>query len=90
VRCSTIELGGASESELPVGAGRVRGLHLHKLMEDVLTDELPEEFSNLAARAGTLMAELSIDAESSARLPDPDEIASMALRTPFDSRHRGA
>jgi CRISPR-associated exonuclease Cas4 len=76
-----IELGDAPETELPVGAGRVRGLILHKLMEEVLAGELPEDASAFAARAQVLMAELVIDAENGAPLPDPDEIAVTALRT---------
>jgi ATP-dependent exoDNAse (exonuclease V) beta subunit len=76
-----IELSDASETELPVGAGRVRGLVLHKLMEEVLTGELPEDASAFAARARMLMAELVIDADNSAPLPDPDEIAATTLRT---------
>jgi ATP-dependent exoDNAse (exonuclease V) beta subunit len=75
-----IELGDAPESELPVGPGRVRGLILHKLMEEVLTGELPEDASAFATRARVLMNELVIDAENSAQLPDP-EIAATAVRT---------
>lgn len=78
---SAIELGDAPETELPVGAGRVRGLILHKLMEEVLTGELPEGVSNFAARARMLITELVIDAENSAPLPDSDEIAATAMRT---------
>jgi CRISPR-associated exonuclease Cas4 len=76
-----IELGDAPETELPVGAGRVRGLVLHKLIEEMLTGELPEDPSAFAARARVLMNELVIDADDGAQLPDPDEIAATALRT---------
>lgn len=76
-----IELSDAPETELPIGAGRVRGLLLHKLMEEVLTGELPEDASAFAARARVLMNELVIDAEDGAQLPDPDEIGATALRT---------
>jgi CRISPR-associated exonuclease Cas4 len=76
-----IELSDVPESELPIGAGRVRGLILHKLMEEVLTGELPEEVPAFAARARVLMAELVIDAESGAPLPDSDEIAATMART---------
>jgi ATP-dependent exoDNAse (exonuclease V) beta subunit len=76
-----IELGDSPESESPVGAGRVRGLLLHKLMEEVLTGELPEDPSGFAARARVLMTELAIDAENDAYLPDPHEIAATTLRT---------
>ena len=76
-----IELGDAPETELPVGAGRVRGLILHKLMEEVLTGELAEGISAFAARARVLMNELVIDSENGTPLPDPDEIATTAVRT---------
>ena len=76
-----IELGDAPETELPVGSGRVRGLILHKLMEEVLTGELPEGISAFASRARVLMNELAIDSENGTPLPDPDEIAMTAVRT---------
>jgi len=76
-----IEVGDAPETELPVGAGRARGLLLHKLMEEVLTGELLEDALAFAARARVLMAELVIDAENGAQLPDRNEIAVTALRT---------
>ena len=69
------------ESELPVGAGRVRGLLLHKLIEEVLTGELREDVSALAARGRVLMDELTIDAEHGAHLPDAEEIAATTWRT---------
>src|SRR5262249_30169196 len=76
-----IELGDVPEAELPIGAGRVRGLVLHKLMEEVLTGELPEDASAFAARARELMAVLTIAAEDGAKLPDPDEMAKTAAAT---------
>lgn len=76
-----VELSDAPESELQVGGGRIRGLVLHKLMEEVLTGELPDNASTFAARARVLMSELAIDAETAAHLPDPNEIATTAFRT---------
>ncbi|MCP3468192.1 exodeoxyribonuclease V subunit beta [Bradyrhizobium sp. CCGUVB23] len=76
-----IELGEAPETELPIGAGRVRGLVLHKLMEEILTGELVEDASDVAARARVLVTQLVIDTEDGAQLPDPDEIATTVLRT---------
>jgi CRISPR-associated exonuclease Cas4 len=64
-----MEPGEAPETELPVGAGRVRGLILHKLMEEMLTGELAEEMPVVAARARVLMTQLIIDADNGAKLP---------------------
>jgi hypothetical protein len=41
----TLDADGAPEADLLVDAGRVRGLLLHKLMEEVLTGELVERWS---------------------------------------------
>ncbi|WP_352784994.1 3'-5' exonuclease [Mesorhizobium sp. M0244] len=76
-----IDSGEAPETELPIGAGRVRGLVLHKVMEEVLTGELGEDLAGFADRARELIAELVIDREDEAGLPEPDEIASTAWRT---------
>lgn len=40
------------EALVTVGAGRVRGLVLHKLMEEVLTGELADDVQTLVRRAG--------------------------------------
>ena len=76
-----VELGDVPETELPVGAGRVRGLILHKLLEEVLTGELSVDVPVLAARSRELMGELVIDDENSTPIPDPDEIAATTART---------
>jgi ATP-dependent exoDNAse (exonuclease V) beta subunit len=76
-----IDSGDAPEMELPIGAGRVRGLVLHKLMEEVLTGELGEDRVGLADRARELIAELVVDREDEGGLPDAEEIASTASRT---------
>jgi hypothetical protein len=76
-----IDPGDAPETELPVGAGRVRGLLLHKLMEEVLTGELSENLAALGARARTLIGDLAIDNEDGAPPPEADEIAATAWRT---------
>jgi len=73
--------GDAPESELPVGAGRVRGLLLHKLMEEVLTGELREDVSVFVARSRALMDELAIDSVDPANLPNSEEVAATAWRT---------
>jgi ATP-dependent exoDNAse (exonuclease V) beta subunit len=69
------------ETELPVGAGRLRGLLLHKLMEEVLTGELREDLAALAQRARRLIDELSVDFSDGAVLPDTGEIAETVCRT---------
>jgi hypothetical protein len=77
----TLDAGDAPEVDLPVGAGRVRGLLLHKLMEEVLTGELVEEVERFAGRARELLAELVLDPDDDDMLPDADEIAATAWRT---------
>lgn len=81
VEAITLDAGDAPEVDLPVGAGRVRGLLLHKLMEEVLTGELVEEVGRFARRTRELLAELVLDPDDSEALPDADEIAATAWRT---------
>jgi ATP-dependent exoDNAse (exonuclease V) beta subunit len=77
-----LDAGDALNIELPVGAGRVRGLLLHKLLEEVLTGELVEEVGRFANRARELVAELVLDPDDHGDgLPDADEIATIAWRT---------
>lgn len=63
-----------------VGAGAVRGLILHKLMEELLNGEVPEQIESVEARAEVLLSQLigSVDGERS--LPSPAEMAETALR----------
>jgi ATP-dependent exoDNAse (exonuclease V) beta subunit len=75
------ELGDAPEVDAPVGAGRVRGLLLHKLMEEVLTGELDEDIGSFADRARALLAELIIDPAECGSLPDCGEVAATVWRT---------
>jgi len=69
----------APEVEIPAGGGRVRGLLLHKLMEQVLTGELREQAEAFRARARKLLAQLGL--ENTADSPDADEIGATAWRT---------
>lgn len=64
----------------PQAAGRVRGLLLHKLMEEILTEELQEDRAVVACRAGKLLEELVIDDAHGPR-PDASEVASTIMRT---------
>jgi ATP-dependent exoDNAse (exonuclease V) beta subunit len=76
---ATVEPSSAIEYVEPIGAGRLRGLVLHKLMEELLTGELPES-SDVAARAGQLVTELRA-VISDAGEPDALEMAGTVLRT---------
>lgn len=76
-----LEPGDASEAEAPVGAGRVRGLLLHKLMEEVLTGELTEDVERLGTRAQELLAELVEETSDGSPLPAVNEIAATTWRT---------
>lgn len=69
----TLDAGDAPEADLPVGAGRVRGLLLHKLMEEVLTGELTEEVERFSGRARELVAELVLDPDDGDGLPDAND-----------------
>jgi ATP-dependent exoDNAse (exonuclease V) beta subunit len=81
VEAITLDVGDAPEVDLPVGAGRVRGLLLHKLMEEVLSGELVEEVERFANRARELVGELVLDPDDGDVLPDAEEIAATAWRT---------
>lgn len=71
----------AVETPVAVGAGRVRGLVLHKLMEEVLSGELGDHESTLVARASVLLSQLDDQVDASASLPDPKELGSTIART---------
>ena len=77
---AAVDVSETPEAETPVGGGRIRGLILHKLMEEVLTGEIDDTASALADRANVLIHELAID-PSTAELPSIDEIAATALKT---------
>jgi hypothetical protein len=62
----------------PVGAGRLRGLVLHKLMEELLTGELQEEFGALAHRGAELIRQAATTGQVA---PDAQELAHTVLRT---------
>jgi CRISPR-associated exonuclease Cas4 len=79
---ATIDVGtseGDSEIEaVVVGAGALRGIILHKLMEELLTGLLTPDLTHLTDRASTLTKEAIVAA---ATIPDPSELAATALRT---------
>lgn len=63
------------------GAGARRGVIVHKLMEELLTGELPEEMSASADRARELLDQLTQGAGDDRPGPDPDEMAAAVLRS---------
>jgi ATP-dependent exoDNAse (exonuclease V) beta subunit len=75
----SVEPVGAFEYVEPIGAGRLRGLILHKLMEEFLTGELSAQ-DDVAARAERLRDEL-LAIEPTNELPVPNELAATALKT---------
>jgi ATP-dependent exoDNAse (exonuclease V) beta subunit len=68
------------EAMRPVGAGRVRGILLHNLLEEMVTGELVAELPIVAARAVELAEELRVLAVGETTYPDPSECAETALR----------
>ncbi len=68
--------------EMAVQGGPVRGLILHKLMEEVLTGETGDDESALLTRAARLISQLGHeDAEDASLGPSSAELAASVLRT---------
>jgi CRISPR-associated exonuclease Cas4 len=63
-----------------VGAGALRGVVLHKLMEEFLTGELESNTDAAILRAGALLLQLVSGAENDQVRPNPVEMANTALR----------
>ncbi|MDA9419307.1 hypothetical protein XI04_03890 [Bradyrhizobium sp. CCBAU 11430] len=63
-----------------VGGGALRGIVLHKLMEEFLTGELEVQERLVAFRAEELLVQLLTDADEKETRPDPAEMARCALR----------
>lgn len=61
-----------------VGAGALRGVILHKLMEELLTGLVEADLTALEHRASTLARQAIVEG---ATRPDPSELARTALRT---------
>jgi ATP-dependent exoDNAse (exonuclease V) beta subunit len=79
---TTTNVEGAFEFVQPVRAGRLRGVLLHKLMEEFLTGELEEDEGAAGRRGRALLDQLAgMSPEGDDLLPDPREVASTALRT---------
>ena len=60
-----------------LGAGRARGILVHKLIEEMLTGELPEDAALVGARAAILLGRTPVAAGLTG--PDPAECAATAL-----------
>jgi hypothetical protein len=82
LEATTTNVEGAFEFVQPVRAGRLRGVLLHKLMEEFLTGELDEDEGAAGRRGRALLDQLAgMSLEGDDLLPDPREAASTALRT---------
>lgn len=68
------------EAPLPLGAGRLRGILLHKLLEELLTGELAHDLIAAELRAADLLAQLLALETDDVLGPDPKECAAIALR----------
>jgi CRISPR-associated exonuclease Cas4 len=68
------------EVSAEIEGSRVRGIILHKLMEELLTGELAGSLGAVQDRARLLRDQLAASAAPSGS-PDPAEVASTALRT---------
>jgi CRISPR-associated exonuclease Cas4 len=64
-----------------VGAGALRGVILHKLVEELLTGELVSTRKAATARADVLLSQLVIGGGDNGPRPEPLEMAGTALRT---------
>jgi CRISPR-associated exonuclease Cas4 len=73
------EGGDGIEIPLTIGAGRLRGLLLHKLMEEVLTGEIADDLDSLVSRARDLLPQLVVPGEKVA--PDPHELGNTIVKT---------
>lgn len=72
----------ASTGEIAIQGGRERGLVLHKLIEEVLSGETPDDEPALTSRANVLLGQLGLDDhEDAAAGPSSAELASTVRRT---------
>jgi ATP-dependent exoDNAse (exonuclease V) beta subunit len=72
-----------AEPVLAVGAGPLRGIVLHKLMEELIIGSASVDLASLAGRAKQLVNQLSLGQSSK---PDETELARTAIRTFQDRR----
>jgi ATP-dependent exoDNAse (exonuclease V) beta subunit len=69
------------EASFVTAGGRLRGLVLHKLLEEILEEGLAEDAETLSARAGVLAGQLLRPGETDESLQDVAELAATTLRT---------
>ena len=70
------------DSPVPLAGGRLRGILLHKLMEEFLTGELAEDEASAQVRARVLLGELvGVLGLADGTQPDPGEAAKTAFST---------
>lgn len=67
--------------ETPAGPGRIRGLLIHKLLEELINEETPDEADALVERASVLLDQLAPDDADRDTLPEATEVASVVRRT---------
>jgi ATP-dependent exoDNAse (exonuclease V) beta subunit len=73
---------GTFEFVQPLGAGRLRGVLLHKLLEELLSGELIESADVVTQRAHELLVQLlGMSPEGDEPAPDPKEAVETVLRT---------
>jgi ATP-dependent exoDNAse (exonuclease V) beta subunit len=71
-----------ADRKMVIQGGRERGLVLHKLMEEALTGETPDDVHALKMRAGTLIEQLGLtDQNDASKGLSSDELASAVQRT---------
>lgn len=71
-----------AEVVIAPNAGRLRGIVLHKLMEELLNGELSEDETTATARADVLLQQIAgAEPDATRKLPIPSEMAKTALRT---------
>jgi CRISPR-associated exonuclease Cas4 len=62
------------------GAGALRGIILHKLLEELLTGELSNDREAAVVRTNVLLSQLASTVNEKSSLPSPAEMAETALR----------
>lgn len=70
----------SSEHPGVAGAGALRGVILHKLMEELLTGELSSDREAAVVRTNVLLSQLASTQNEKRPLPSPAEMAETALR----------
>lgn len=80
ILASETDANGLLSLTIELGGGRVRGILLHKLMEELITGELPDDLEAASARAALLYDQLLSLSSSNAAI-EAFELATTALAT---------